>query len=92
MDVATKKKKKKKGNLKRETESFLMAAQNNDMRIDNANAKIGKRQQNSTCMLCSDRDQTINPIISECSKPAQKEYKTRHDLIGRLGIVQEIKI
>ena len=36
-------------------------------------------QQNSKCWLCGDRDETINHIISECSKVAQKEYKTRHD-------------
>ena len=29
--------------------------------------------------LCGDRDETINHIISECSKLAQKKYKTRHD-------------
>ena len=42
-------------------------------------AKIDKRQQNSKCMLCGDRDETINHIISECSKSVQKEYKTRQD-------------
>ena len=31
-----------------------------------------------------DRDETINPIISECSKLAQKEYKTRHDWVGKV--------
>ena len=33
-------------------------------------------------MLYSDRDETINHIISECSKLAQKVYKTRHDWVG----------
>ena len=28
------------------------------------------------------RDETINHIMSECSKWAQKEYKTRHDCVG----------
>ena len=37
-------------------------------------ARIDKTQQNSKCMLCGDRDETINHIISECSKLAQKEY------------------
>ena len=36
-------------------------------------------QQNSKCRSCGDRDETINHIISECSKLAQKEYKARHD-------------
>ena len=29
--------------------------------------------------MCSDRDETINHIISECCKLTQKEYKTRHN-------------
>ena len=35
------------------------------------------------CRLCGDRDETINHIISECSKLAQKEYKARHDWVAR---------
>ena len=41
-------------------------------------------QQNSSCRLCGDRDETINHIISECSKLAQKEYKTWHDWVGKV--------
>ena len=29
-------------------------------------------------------DETINHIISECSKLAQKEYQTRHDWVGKV--------
>ena len=68
----------RKGNLKRETKSLLMASQNNALRINHIKARIDKTQQNSKCSLCGDRDETINHIISECSKLAQKEYKTRH--------------
>ena len=41
-------------------------------------------QQNSKCRLCGDRDETINHIISECSKLAQREYKARHDWVGKV--------
>ena len=41
-------------------------------------------QQNSKCRLCSDKEETINHMISECSKLAQKEYKTRHDWVGKV--------
>ena len=41
-------------------------------------------QQNSKCRLRSDRDESINHIISECSKLAQKEYKTSHDWVGKV--------
>ena len=34
--------------------------------------------------LCGDKNGTIKHILSECSKLAQKEYKTRHDWIERV--------
>ena len=37
-------------------------------------------------MSCGDRDETINHIISKCSKLAQREYKTRHDCVGKVII------
>ena len=77
MDVA---KKKKKGKFKRETESLLIAAQNNAIRTNHIKARINKTEQNSKC---GDRDKTINHI-SECSKLAQKDYKTRHDWVGQV--------
>ena len=72
----------RKGKLKRETESLLIAAQENAIRTNHIKARIDKMQQNSKCRLCSDRYEAINHIISECSKLAQKEYKARHDWVG----------
>ena len=46
--------------------------------------KIDNMQQNRKCRLCKDRDEIVNHIISECSKLAQKEYKTRHDWVGNV--------
>ena len=43
MDIA----KKKKGNLKRETESLLIAAQNDAIRTNHIKARIDKMQHNS---------------------------------------------
>ena len=74
----------RKGNLKRETKSLLMVAQNNAIRTNYIKARIDKTQQNSKCRLCGDRDETINHIISECSKLAQKECKTRHNWVGKV--------
>ena len=73
----------RKGDFKRETESLLIAAQNNAMRSNHIKARIDKTQQNKY-RLCSERDETINDIISECSKLAQKEYKTIHDWGGKM--------
>ena len=74
----------RKGNFKRETESLLIAAQNNAVRTNHIKARIDKTQQNSNCTLCGNRNETINHIISEWSKLAQKEYKTRHDWVGKV--------
>ena len=74
----------RKGKLKRETESLLIAAQDNAIRTNPVKARIDKTQQNSKCRLCGDRDETINHIISECSKLPQKEYKARHDWVGKV--------
>ena len=74
----------RKGNFKRETESLFIAAQDNDWRTYHMKAIIDKIQENSKCRLCSDRDETFNHIISECSKLAQKEYKARHDWVGKV--------
>ena len=73
-----------KENLKRETESLLIAAQNNAIRTNHIKPRINKMQQNSKCRLCDHRNETINHVISECSKLAQKEYKTRHDWVGKV--------
>ena len=74
----------REGNFKREAESLLIAAQNNAIRTNHIKERIDKTQQNSKCRLCGDRDETINHMISECSKLAQKEYKTRHDWVGKV--------
>ena len=74
----------RKRNFKRETESLLIEAQDNVIRTNHIKARIDKRQQNTKYRLCSDRVETINHIISECSKLAQKVYKARHDWVGNV--------
>ena len=74
----------RKKNLKGETESLLIAPENNAIRSNHIKARIDKTKQNSKERLCDDRDEAINHIISVCSKLIQKEYKTRHDWVGKL--------
>ena len=47
-------------------------------------ARIDKTQQNSKCRWSGERDETNNHVIYEYSKLAQKEYKTRHDWMGKV--------
>ena len=35
-------------------------------------------------MLYGDRDETINHIMNKCSKLKEKEYKTRHEWVGKV--------
>ena len=62
----------RKGNIKREIEFLQIAVQNDAIKPNYIKVKIDKAQQNSNCRLYSDRDETINHIISECSKLLQK--------------------
>ena len=74
----------RKINVRRETESLLIAAQNNAISINYAKARIDKTQQNRKCRLRGDRDETINHIISECSKFAQKDNQTTLHRMGKV--------
>ena len=74
----------RKGNFKRETKSLLIAAQNNAIRTYHNKAYIDKTQQNNKCRQCGDRNETINHIISECSKLALRECKFRHDWVSKV--------
>ena len=68
---------------KKETESLLIAAQNNAIRTNYIKAKIDNAQQNSKCRLSGDKNETINQI-RECSKLAEKEYKSRYDRVRKV--------
>ena len=65
-------------NLERETESLLIAAQNDAIRTNYVKLRIDQTQQNSRCRLFSDRDETLNHIISECGKLAESECDNTH--------------
>ena len=74
----------RKENFKRETEFLLMAAQNSAIKTNHIKARIDKTQQNNRCRLCCERDETIKHIISVYSKLVQKEYKARHNWVGKV--------
>ena len=69
---------------KRERESLVVPAQNKSIRTNLVKAKIEKSQGNSLCRVCRKVDESIDHIVSGCSKLAQKEYKKRHDNLGKL--------
>ena len=61
-----------------------MAAQNQSIRPNLVKAKINKSQGDSLCRVCRKVDESIDHIVSGCSKLAQKEYKRRHDNLGKM--------
>ena len=46
-------------------------------------AKIDKSQRDSLCRVYRKVDESIDHIVSGCSKLRQKEYKKRHDHLGK---------
>ena len=73
------------GTLKCEIENLICAAQEQAIQTNIIKGKIDKSQEQTKCRMCSRVDETINHIVSECPKLAQKEYKKRHGwkTIGR---------
>ena len=72
------------GDLKKETESLIVAAQNQSIRTNLVKARIDKSQGDSLCRMCKKVDENIDHIVSGCSKLARKEYKRRHDNLGKI--------
>ena len=72
------------GDLKRETESLIVAAQNQSIRTNLVKARIDKSQGDSLFRVCRKVDGIIDRIGSGCSKLAQKECKRRHDNLGKI--------
>ena len=72
------------GDLKRETESLIVAAQNQSIRTNLVKARIDKSQGDSLSRVCRKVDESIDHIVCGCSKLAQKEYKRRHDNLGKV--------
>ena len=60
-----------------------MAAQNQSIRTNLVKAKIDKSQGYLFCTMRKKVDESINDIVSGCSKLAQKDYKRRHDNLGK---------
>ena len=71
------------GDLKRETESLIRAAQNQSIRTNLVKVKIDKSQGDSLCRVRRIVDESIDHIVSGCSELVEKECKRRHDNLGK---------
>ena len=52
--------------IKRETESLIMATQEQAIRTNTIEAKTDKTQAESKCRLCGKVDETVRHIVREC--------------------------
>ena len=60
-----------------ETESLIVAAQNQSIRTNLVKAKIDKIQKDTLCRLCKKADESIDHVVSGYSKLAQKECEKK---------------
>ena len=75
----------KKGYLKKETESTIIAAQDQALCTRNMNKTVYEENVDSICRVCGSADETVTHIVAECQKLAQKEYKqVRHDNVANV--------
>ena len=70
--------------LKVQTEATICAAQEQVLRTNYTKNKIDKTSENPLCRMCGERGETVQHIICECKKLAQREYKRRHDTVAKL--------
>ena len=61
-----------------------MAAQNQSIRTNLVKVKIDKNQRDSLCRMCRKVNESIDHIVSGCSKLAQ-EYRRRHYNLGKIA-------
>ena len=72
------------GELKKETEGLIFAAQDQALRTNAIKARIENQNVPSKCRMCGSHDETVQHILCSCPKLAQTEYKKRHDVVGRV--------
>jgi len=75
----------RKGYLKKETESTIIAAQDQALCTGNLRKRVYGEDIDSSCRVCGAAEETVAHIVSECQKLAQKEYKeVRHDNVAKV--------
>jgi len=84
-----------KGDLKAETESEIVAAQDQALQTKYYATKILNTERDSKCRLCQQFDETVDHIISACPILAKEQYIKRHDKVCaqlRLNVCKETGI
>ena len=61
-----------------------MAAQDQALRTNAIKCKVDGTSDNSKCRLCGERDETVDHLVSCCSKIAQTDYLERHNKVATM--------
>jgi hypothetical protein len=69
------------GDIEGDTESIIMAAQDQAISRNYFKRKILKEETESICRLCKEYEETIDHLTSGCPIPANNEYIIRHDKV-----------
>jgi hypothetical protein len=70
------------GNIKGQTESTIVTAQDQAISTNYFKNKILKEEVDSKCWLCKQHEETIDHLTSECPILAKNEYLMGHDKVG----------
>jgi hypothetical protein len=71
----------KSGDIKGQTESTIVAAQDQAISTNCFKNKILKQEIESKCRLCKQHEETIDHLTSGCPILAKNEYLMRHDKV-----------
>ena len=72
------------GDLKKETECMILAAQGQALRTNYVKFRIDHSCISPKCRMFGVKDETVWHVIGECSKLAGTEYKRRHDNLAEI--------
>ena len=70
-----------KGDVKEETESEIVAAQDQALQTKYYATKTLNTETDSKCRLCQQFDESVDHIISACPILAKEQYIKRHDRV-----------
>ena len=74
----------RKCDLKIPNEALICSAHEQIIIKNYVKYHIDKSVVSPPSRMCGETGETISHIVSECSKPAQREYKRRHDNVARM--------
>src|SRR6185436_14974889 len=72
------------GEMKNETEGLILAPQEQAFRTNAIKCQIDGTRDSSKCRLCNTKDETVDHLVSACSKIPQTDYKERHDKVAAM--------